>query len=1229
LKPPSHRWPLRAGLVTLAAIALLAGVFLVGGPRLLELPLVKSGVERKLSQLAGGKVAFETLQIRLLPAPHVEMGGVAFEVPGWGNGRIERAQVGLRLLPLLYGQPVFTSIAVQRPAVRIDLPSSSPAPGAAKDQAPTDPVAAYRTAMQPLVQAARDAAPGALLEIDHADVALHGTLAPELRLRDLAVRVRTDSTGFNVEASATGNLWDRMNLAGRVELAKLSANVDLDFSRLDAKAWLDDWFAGGWLRLDIPRADLRVQLTTDGKTELRCALGVDAPSLRIAHASYGLPVSRSTLKATAALRAKGTEVTISELQMGSLIPEARGSLRMNSEGEEPRLEVEVPKLDVAAARDFAIALVGPESPAVRHHAPRALQGAMTHLALRSQGENWNALIRLDHLEGGAMLEHASVRLPFVEQVAQQVSGRVALAHAALELAQANAQVGSSRLSDASVHHSIRDGAASIRTGFELELTQALTMARSALAPDQASALDGIEAAAGRLHGFAEFRSAGADWSAGIHVTRSDASVQLRSLPWPVTLKAARASISPGQARIDDVQLAAGGSKVDDFSATAALEPQTRLISGSGRATLALDEIYPWLRSQVEPAKGLDAIDSVSGGVQIALNSLSGPLGQPAALAFDITVRPEQLHVALKGWPATLTLDGGAVHADATTVRFDRVSVAMLDARGTVSGEAAGYLGAGARIRASLEDAVVGEQCAHWIWQRTGAPSQFELKAPLRVAVERFSFGPDRVVDTRGSLTFESGPTATADLRWAPDAVEIRSLTIRDQTSDATFSLRRLAGTLLEAKFSGSLFGRSVSAMFAHARQYQGQTTGQLRLTLDLAHVGLSSVQGAITARDLELDQFLGEAAPVRIDRLDLRADGSSLEIKDAALRWDEQVATLRGRIAREDQGVIVDVDLGSPGIDADRLLHLGEPAPGAESGRSRRVAFFSWIHTMGVHGRVRLRSDFVQFDHLRLAPVTATLTLGQEQANLDLQDTQLCGLSSSVAMQIAPAGYTVSAQILGQKQQVEEVFQCLTENRVLLTGELDARADLTTKGELDDLRTNLAGTVHVESRDGVVKKFALIGNILATTDISSVVRHGAPNLKAEGFPYRTLKVDGHFSKGRLMVDNLIFDSSAFGLGALGSVGLAHHDADLDVLVMPFSGLTNLIRRVPIIGPISSETLTGIPVAVKGDIRDPTVVPLDPAAVASELTALAKRALNASEMVLKRARSATAPDLGRE
>jgi len=226
--------------------------------------------------------------------------------------------------------------------------------------------------------------------------------------------------------------------------------------------------------------------------------------------------------------------------------------------------------------------------------------------------------------------------------------------------------------------------------------------------------------------------------------------------------------------------------------------------------------------------------------------------------------------------------------------------------------------------------------------------------------------------------------------------------------------------------------------------------------------------------------------------------------------------------------------------------------------------------------------------------------------------------------QITPAGQTVSAQILADRQQIENVAQCLTGKDVLLTGEFDARAELTTSGEVDELLANLAGTVHVQSRNGVVRKFALIGNILAATDIFGALAHGLPDLNAEGFPYRTLKLDGNFNKGRFFVDNLVFDSSAVGLGAEGSIGLAHGDTDLDVLVAPFSGLRNWIRQVPIIGPTLGGTLMGIPVAVKGDIRDPNVVPLDPAAVTSDLAARVRRGLNLPEMVVRRFRSSAAP-----
>ena len=1234
MKLSGHQWALLLGFVSLAAIGFIAAA-LLAGPELVDLPSVKSGLERKLSQAAKGHIAWDRLQIRLLPIPRVEIRGVTIDIPGLAHASIEQAQARLRLRPLLRGQVEFASVAIVRPSIRVDIPSSAPAP----DETAFDPVAAYRSLIGPLAQAIQDAAPGAIFEISDANVVLRGTAAPELQLRGLALRVGSDSTGFDVEGSSAGNLWDRLNLAGRVEFADLSGNFGLDLTGLNAQAWLDDWFSGGWLRMDIPRADLKLRVVSDARSELRCDLGIDAASLRIAHADHGMPVSKGHLKATAALRPQDIEVALSELQIGSLIPAARGTLHMTSDGEKPRLEVDLPKLEVGAVRDFVMALVAPDSPSVRRHAARALGGAITHLKMRSEGDTWHALIRIDHLDGSAMLEHASLLLPVIEQEARDLRGRVALSRANLEFAAVSAQLDLSRLSDAGLRYSMLDGAVSASIGFELDLPQALTTARRVLRQNQVGALQDLESAAGRLQGRADFASTDRDWNASVDIARSDARFWVRSLPWPVSLEAVRTSITSGQVTISGLHAMAGSSTFSDIGASLALRPEPRLTAGSGRATLVLDEIYPWLRSQGESTKLLGDIDSVSGSVQINLNSVSGSLAQPSALAFDAIVLPRQVSVAIKGLPGPLTIAGGAVHVDPDALRLDGVHVAMLDARGLVSGEMVDYRGTGTQMRASVADAVVGQECAHWIWQRAGAPAQFEPRAPLRFAIERASWGANRAVDALGSVTFESGPELTVDLRWQPDTLDVRRLVIRDRNNEATFSLRARAD-LLEARFSGSIVAQSIAAMFKDAGEYQGQATGDLRLTLDLERRGRTSAQGWITAQALDLDELLPAAvrAQARIDRLDLSADGSSLQIHEAAVSWAQQVATISGQIARKGQGVFVDVALDSPGIQVDALLHRGgataeQKAVSAEakSVDTQRAAFFSWMHALAVTGRVRLHSNFVDFERYRLAPMTVTIALADEQAELRLQDTQLCGLSIPMTVQIMPQGLTASAQIHAHQQQLEQVARCLTDQRLLLTGEFDASANLTTNGSPDLRLANLEGTVHLESRNGVVRKFALIGNILTMTDVATAFNRPLSDLRADGFPYRTLDIDGHFARGRFIFEDFTFDSSAFGLAATGSVGLAQRDTQLTVLVAPFSGFTNLVRKVPIFGALVGRTLTSVPVAVRGDIRDPTVVPFDPRAIASDLTALFSRALKIPKRMLAPSGSnppSAAPSSGR-
>jgi uncharacterized protein involved in outer membrane biogenesis len=259
-------------------------------------------------------------------------------------------------------------------------------------------------------------------------------------------------------------------------------------------------------------------------------------------------------------------------------------------------------------------------------------------------------------------------------------------------------------------------------------------------------------------------------------------------------------------------------------------------------------------------------------------------------------------------------------------------------------------------------------------------------------------------------------------------------------------------------------------------------------------------------------------------------------------------------------------------------------------------------------GRIAVRSDFVQRGRYRVAPVAATLSLEERRAHLDLEQAQLCGISLPLKLEATPQGVSASARIAAQKQRLEQTAECLSGERVVITGVYDLNADISTQGRLAELRKNLKGTVRADVRDGKVMKFALLGNILSMTNVASLMKEDSPKLDDQGFPYRTLTIAGQFEDGRFNVEEGAFLSDAVGLAASGWISVTDYSSRLTVLVAPFSRIDQLVRKVPIVGYIVGGTFTSVSVGVSGDIRDPLVVPLGPAAVTSQILGIFERTL---------------------
>jgi hypothetical protein len=400
----------------------------------------------------------------------------------------------------------------------------------------------------------------------------------------------------------------------------------------------------------------------------------------------------------------------------------------------------------------------------------------------------------------------------------------------------------------------------------------------------------------------------------------------------------------------------------------------------------------------------------------------------------------------------------------------------------------------------------------------------------------------------------------------------------------------------------------VDAIFVQSADRFGRLDGDLQVAIDIDAPKRSTAHGRLNGTSIDLSWAL--AQPLNIDRMAVEADGGTLHIREAAVRWAKQSATISGEVTRSERGAIINGRLESPGIVLDELLpeESAHPETSAKQDSAKDDGILPRLWKLPVRGQLTVHAPFVQYRDYRVAPVAATVALEQGRAQLDVQEAQVCGVDFPLTATATPQTFNLSVQLSAHERMLGDVVRCLTSQEVQMTGTFDMRANLSTHGARGELARNLTGTVDAQARDGKTYKFNLIGNILSLKTVTDLLEIRKPQMERDGLPYRHLNVTGRFDAGKFHIDEGAFDSDAVGLAATGSIDLLAHDSALTVLVAPFNKLNRAVRNVPVAGYVLGGELLSVPVEVRGDIRDPVVTPLGPQAVTHQLTGIFERTL---------------------
>ncbi len=108
---------------------------------------------------------------------------------------------------------------------------------------------------------------------------------------------------------------------------------------------------------------------------------------------------------------------------------------------------------------------------------------------------------------------------------------------------------------------------------------------------------------------------------------------------------------------------------------------------------------------------------------------------------------------------------------------------------------------------------------------------------------------------------------------------------------------------------------------------------------------------------------------------------------------------------------------------------------------------------------------------------------------------------------------------------------------------------------------------------------------------------------ARGLDYSEFVVEGTLRGGVAEISTTTLNAAALAIAMAGEIDFPAERVNLRGIVAPFSRIYNVVQHIPIVGQIFGARVIGIPVTVRGDLRNPTVVPLGPAAIGQSLVNL--------------------------
>jgi hypothetical protein len=1184
-------------------------------PALMNTNAIKAKIIDAAAQAIGGQVDFKRIRLSLLPRPHAIISQGNLAIQNSAHGKWVELSVVPRLSALMDGRLEVANLTLKQPDFELRLPISSrhKSEKDASFQGSGDLRQQIKEGLGALVAVVKDVK----VTIDDGHLRVLTQDKAPLEWQDITARLEVTEKRVAVDLTCSFSFIQKIVWNGELDLTTLDLDGKVFLQGLETHPLMAYWRPDSDLKITDGSVDLTLQFQSQGWSNWQGDFESRTSMLKVQNDTYQADIGPAFLNGRLNFSPSQMSIQIDRLDLDNPQLSLVGTLSVNpSEAAGVRLQVTGQNVDAHGVRSTALSLGGHISD-VREVFDIVKGGRLPTITVDVQGKDWADLSEFERWRIDGKISDGAIFIPVVNLDLTEVHGHAIIENGILtaENVRANYRKTQGRqgslkiglVGDVKPFH--------LNMGVNADLVHLASILGRVIDNKQfKSELSRIDHLTGMGTGKLILDGNLDDISVQIDVSEFDLKASYNRLPHPLALKGGRFQFKGDEIRFGDLSVQVQNTHFSKISGRVNWGHTDEVEVQTGAGAIVLSEIYPWLKEHGNLAESLKTVEALNGSIAVSALDLKGPFSRPSAWRFNISGDIQNLAVKTRRLPQKLVLRRGHFKLVPESLTLSNSRAQLLDLQTDFSVRIVDYMKGVQKLHFS-GSGKMGPNFTQWVTNEIKMPAQYHLKPPISFKHLYVDWIRSGEIAAAGSVTTLNGPAVTADIRFTPAEIDIRQLTIHDNTSNAEFSLKhRFKSNVADLSFKGNLAKVTLDKFWKENRFLDGTVKGNLQAKIDSNHPLNSMVKGNLEAHQVFLP--LKAAGSLRVHHTVLSASEKKLTIHEADIDWLDNRFELDGHMSFKPGSIFLEMNAAAEEIDAAKLETLFKD-------NGKKTSTDETPSPSIFQGTLHIDIQRVKYGFYTWSPYRGTLMLEKNSLTMRTHEAVLCGIETPSTVKFSPQGVWMEIILSSEPKEIQQAKGCLIGKSTseMMEGQLQTAGTIKAEGKTaDELLRNLKGNLEMTIRDGRVYNTGRVGiftNIFSFLKSNRLVKGNVPDLKNDDFRYKSLSSKFYLQDGKLILTEGYIDAESLDIVATeGEFNLLDQTLDFTLLVSPLTNVDTIVKHTPILGHILQGTLIAIPVNVKGDISNPQVTALPPSAFGSRAMGIIERTLKAPVKIIE-------------